>query len=327
MGASRRGPRSAALALVLWALFAGGAQAEKKRTLEVIERVAATVNDEAIYLSDVRKRAVPYLAQVMQATSAVERQARMESLYSELLERMIDDELMQQAADRMKIRVSREDVDRAIANARAQSGLTEAAFLDAVKAQGLTEDEFRRDVRRQLMRVKVLNQRSGDKLSVTEADVRKRYEEQSARASRSQRVHLSHLFLPVAPSASAKEVAGVRDQIAALRGKVNAENFITTMETHAGGDLGWLLEADLPDGLRSAVVPMKTGDVSEPVRGPNGFHILYLVERQRGDAELPNYDEARKVIEREMLEQAVSKQQNIVLAELRRDAIIEKKLQ
>ena len=44
---------------------------------DVVERVVATVNNEAIFLSDLRKRAVPFLPQVAEASTETERMARL----------------------------------------------------------------------------------------------------------------------------------------------------------------------------------------------------------------------------------------------------------
>ncbi|MCA9602554.1 MAG: SurA N-terminal domain-containing protein [Myxococcales bacterium] len=297
-----------------------------KRKLEVVERIAAVVNDEAIFLSEVRRRAVPYLAQVMQAQNAAEREERLNQLYAQLLERMVDETLLQQAAQRMKIRVTREEVDRSIENVRKENNLDEHAFWDSVAAQGFTESDFRRDIRRQLLSYKVLNQRAGSRIQIGEEEIRKRYEERSARESRTMRVHLMHLFLPLAADASAKQVAEVRAKMDTLRASITAATFEQTTQNHPGGDLGWLRESDLPEALRAAVLPMSPGEISEPVRGPNGFHLIHLLERDRGTGELPPYEEARQTIYREMVEQAMARQQHIVLEELRREAVIETRL-
>ncbi|KWR84277.1 hypothetical protein RN01_07155 [Cupriavidus sp. SHE] len=45
-----------------------------------------------------------------------------------------------------------------------------------------------------------------------------------------------------------------------------------------GGDTGWVSEAEMVPEIRSNVVGMKVGAVSEPIRTPNGFHVLKLLE-------------------------------------------------
>ena len=87
---------------------------------------------------------------------------------------MIDEELIQQSARDLQLRVTNADVDRAIDNVRTQSGLSEDEFWDAVRAQGFAEAQYRGDVRRQLLRLKVLNNRARSRINVTEEDVKEK---------------------------------------------------------------------------------------------------------------------------------------------------------
>ncbi|MCA9581759.1 MAG: SurA N-terminal domain-containing protein [Myxococcales bacterium] len=303
-----------------------GTATAQPRKVEVIERVAAVINDEAIFLSELRRRAVPFLPQVMSSGSSPEKEARLQQLYRELLDRMVDEELLQQAARRMKIRVTRQEVEQAIRNMRSQSGLDEAQFWEAVRAQGFQESAYRKDMRRQLMQLKVMNQRARGRVNITEDDVRRRYEEQAARASRTLRFKVSHIFYPVTEEASATEVKSALEHIQRLRARATTDNFEEVASEGAGGDLGWLVEGDLPQALESTLLSMATGTISDPVRSPNGFHVLFLRERDRGQGSLPPYEEAREAIYREMADQAMRHQQTVILDELRREAVIEKKL-
>jgi hypothetical protein len=59
------------------------------------------------------------------------------------------------------------------------------------------------------------------------------------------------------------------------------------------------------------------------VRGPAGFHIFLLQERQAGTgATIPPYEEAREQVYRQMLEESMGRQEEMFLTELRRNAVI-----
>ena len=141
----------AAIALVL---IANSARAD------VIERVVATVNNEAIFLSDLRKRAVPFLPQVAEAATETERMSRLKDLYDELLNYLIDEQLIRQLATSSGIRVTDADVDGAIENLRLQNNMTEEQFQEALDAQGFTAAQYRKDLKRQLTRLATRNARA-----------------------------------------------------------------------------------------------------------------------------------------------------------------------
>ena len=114
----------------IFSLLASGAGAD------VVERVVGTVNNDAIFLSDLRMRAVPFLPQVADASTEAERKESLKTLYEELLTLLIDEKLIRQIASQSGIRVTDADVDMAVENLRMQNNLTEEQFKEALAAQG-----------------------------------------------------------------------------------------------------------------------------------------------------------------------------------------------
>ncbi|HEX4353301.1 MAG TPA: SurA N-terminal domain-containing protein, partial [Polyangiales bacterium] len=90
---------------------------------EIIERVVATVNDDAIFLSELRRRAAPFLEQVVAGVEEKDRKQRIQKLYEQLLKELVDDELIEQTARKMNITVGSSEVDQAIDNVRKQNSL------------------------------------------------------------------------------------------------------------------------------------------------------------------------------------------------------------
>mgnify|MGYP002780596259 CR=1 FL=1 len=300
--------------------FASSAQAD------LIERVVAVVNDEAILLSELRRRAMPYLEALMQIQNEQDRMQKMRQLYRQILDQLIDEELVEQAARKMKVRVSDEDLDRAIRNVRLQNRLSEEQFWAAVREQGFNEATYRVDLRRQLLRLKVLNQRVRGRVRISEEDVKQRYEDEVRRATRQLRFRASHILVGMSDNPSASEVAEARKKADALKPKVNASNFDKLAEEVGGGELGWLSQGDLPRPMEQALLGLSPGQISDPVRGPGGFHILLLHERERGSKEVPSYEVRKEEIYREMLESAMAKQERSFLEELHHQAVISRRL-
>lgn len=306
----------AAIVLVLTANSAGA---------DVIERVVATVNNEAIFLSDLRTRAVPFLPQVAEAPTDTERAARLKELYDELLNFLIDEQLVRQLATDSGIRVTDADVDGAIENLRMQNDMTEEQFQQALDAQGFTMAQYRKDLKRQLIRLKVVNERVRSRVNVTEEEVRARYEERARGEGNDLRLHVSYLLVPVREAASAIEVAAKRQEAIQLRTTLTRDNFEALALEFGGGDLGWLTKGDLPEELERAILPLSAGEISEPVRGSKGFHIFFLQERQVG-TDFPSFDEMKQELFREMLDAAMIRQEKIFLEEIRRKAVINRML-
>lgn len=306
------------LALLLSIPLAGTARAE------IIERVAAVVNDRAILLSDLRRRAAPFLQQALSdVTEQSERVARVEQIYERLLQQLIDEELVEQAARKMQVAVTEAEIDQAIDNVRRQNSLTEEAFWEAVEGQGFTQKQYRQDVRKQLLRLKVLNQRVRSRVNITEQTVREAYEDRVREARRAQKFHASHVFMPLPEEATATEVAQAMSEAKRLRGQLTKANFAERAAQGRGGDLGWLDQGDLPEVLEETLIGLSEGEISEPVRGPSGVHIFIVYERQSGANEIPAFEEVKTQIHADLLDRAMLRQEELFIKGLRRDAVID----
>lgn len=303
----------------------GTTLAREDARAEVVERVVATVDDEAIFLSDLRKRAMPFLPRLMEVPE-LQRLAALRQLYDELLEQLINEELVERAAQRQQIRVSSADVDRAVMNVVRQNGLEESEFWEVVAQQGYSQAEYRSDLRRQLLRYRLLNERVRGRVNITEEDVRRVYDQRTRRANRALRFRTSHVLVPVAEDATATEVAEARDHADEIHAEITAETFEDFVDEVGGGDLGWLRQGDLPEALEEVLLALQPGEISDPVRGPSGFHVFLLHERERGDASVPPFEQMRDQIYQEMMGRAMERQERLFLEELRRGAIVEKLL-
>lgn len=293
---------------------------------DIIERVVAVVNDQAIFLSDLRRRAVPFIPRIAQGANESERLSRLQQLYRKILNDLIDQDLYEQAAKKMDVHVTDDDVDDAIQNVQKQVGLDGDAFWDAVRQQGMTESQYREQLRQQLLRMKVLNQKVRGRINITEKDVRRKYDDELRKANRKLRFRAAHCFFPVPDGANATEVAAIREEASKARQGLTAKTFGKCIQAHQGGELGWLSQGDLPSSLEQVLLALEPGEISAVVRGPSGYHIFLLHERERGGANIPAYEKVKEQIFRQMLDKAMADQEGEFLKELRRNAVIKKRL-
>lgn len=315
-------PRFGSCALALSVALALLSTQTTAARAEVVERVVAVINDDAIFLSELRRRAGPYLEQLVAATEAKERKERIKQLYDRLLQQLVDEQLIEQTARKASVTVTSLEVDQAIENVRTQNSLDREQFWEAVKQQGFTDKQYREDVRKQLLRLKVVNQRVRSRINVNDDTVKDEYDQRVREARRRQRFHALHVFLPLGATATATEVAAAMKSARDLRGGLTPETFQAAMDARGGGDLGFLDQGDLPEELETVLLGLEPGQISEPVRGPSGVHVFLLRERLAGSAAIPGFDQAKQAIQGELLDKAMARQQDLFLAELRRAAVI-----
>ncbi len=317
-----------ALGLTLIATVLAGPIAASRSRADVIERVVAVVNDDAIFLSELRQKAAPFMSRAMGAPTEAQRLQAIHQIYAQVLDHLIDTKLVDQAAEEEEIVVTDADVDSAIANVREQSGLGEDEFWDAVAEQGFgTQADYRADIRAQLVHFRLLNARMGSRVNITEEDVQQRYDELVAQARREARFDAAQILFPLPAGASAAEINRARRAAEALRDSIDdEESFEDAMADHGGRELHNLTQGSLDTELEDTLMHLEEGEISPVVRGSRGFFVFLLRARHYASESVPSYESVRMTLYNQMRQDAMQHQETALMEELRRQASIQRML-
>jgi peptidyl-prolyl cis-trans isomerase SurA len=173
-----RAPKS----LLFCAIAASVAVAAPARAT-IVERVVAVIGERPILWTELLHRAVAGRVQIrLQTHDPNVVSVQEQGMYKELLDRMIDDRLEEQQADKAHLTASAEEIDRGIANiaaqAQAQQGraVSVADVLDEVRRRGLSEQDFREEIRRQILEGKLIELRVRPRVRVTDGDAHAAYQ-------------------------------------------------------------------------------------------------------------------------------------------------------
>ena len=136
-------------------------------------------------------------------------------------------------------------------------------------------------------------------------------------------VDLAQILLPVDGGATLDAVRGRAAQLRDRLGDCAAmAETAAELSTPNSGRLGWLRVGDLPPGLRQAVSTLPVGQVSAPVEGPGGIHLLMVCDRHNPAAESPQRDQIAEQLQRERVDRLARR----YLRDLRKDAFVEVRL-
>lgn len=304
---------------------------------EVVDRIVAVVEDDAIFLSELERRVRPFERQLTQVPDGRERATRREQVFRETLERMIDDAVIRRAATRAQVNVTPADVDRMIHGLAQQRGVSEQDIYAAVESEGVTRAEYRRVMEAEVLRLRLMNVRVRGRVNITSTDIVGEYRRRTRQAADRAPFHLAHLFLAFPENPTATQIAEVRARSEALRDQLNGgSEFGALVAAHSedsssresAGDLG-VVDPDNPDApapewLVNAVRSLQPGQISTVTRGENGFHIFRLLSRQ--PPEVPQLEAVRDELYNELLNREMARQQRIYLRELRQRASVDVRL-
>ncbi|AKT37950.1 peptidylprolyl isomerase [Chondromyces crocatus] len=268
----------------------------------VVERIVAVVGDRPILLSELRRRARPFLIQVHQRVPPGAQQAAAESqIFRDLMEKMIEDELITQAAEKANISVTSEELENAIRNLAVSQGTTPAGIVKlAAESSGLTEQEYRDELRRQILEGKMLQLRTKNRMRVTDQDLSSAFDRVVKAEMRRREYHPAWIVLRVYPGSSPDAVEERMALARSLAERIKrGEDFAAlarqfsddTATREAGGDLGIRAPRGseaatsnrrpvMDAALESALMTLEPGQVAAPRRAGDGIVILKLLSRQ-----------------------------------------------
>jgi peptidyl-prolyl cis-trans isomerase C len=237
------------------------------------DTIVASVDGRQIRMSDIGR--------VVQTLPPSLRALPFDRLYPDLLNRVIDHAALSMAARRAGLE-SRPEVQRDIL--AATDRILEGAYL-AQKAVPM----------------------------VTEAAIRKRYEQLYGRRTVTEEVHLRHILVGTeAEARSIIEQLRKGADFAALA-RIDSKD----PDADRGGDIGFVRRSDLWPSLADVAFSLAPGQVSpDPVKNEFGWHVIKVEEKRL--APTPNLDDVREDIRRELLAEAVRS----VIRQAREDALI-----
>jgi len=320
---SKRGKVSA-LALAALALLAS-------RSVEarVVEKVAAVVGNNIILASEVEEKATPMMADVSRITDTGKRAARAAALRHEVLDRLIDDELISGQATELRLTITPDQVDASIAEIKRQNNIDDEQLKQALRGQGMSMTAYRNDLKKQLLRFRVLNIAVGSKVNVSDEDVRAYYERHYKAGGANVQVRASHIFLSIPEGADAGVLADKQALGRKLVERAAKEDFAKLAKEFSddaatrtqGGDLGFFGKDMLPKPIEEMVFSMQPGEVRGPVRADRGFHVIKMVDRKVAEAKpLADVDEE---IRMQLRQKEMEKQTKAYLVDLRKRTLVD----
>lgn len=217
------------------------------------------------------------------------RAARYLDFERSIIEGLIAVELLAGHAAKLDVTVSDADIDKGVAQTRAQFD-SEEKFVAALKIFGLTPDALREQVRKGTLAEKV--QAEVAKGAIPEEELLAAYNElKHVFDVQFRAAHILVCSNLDRESGLCREESAEDDNLAAVLSKrardgadfaALARNFSVDKGSAAsGGDLGWLSQADVIPQFGTAIPRLQPGGISDPVRTPAGVHVIKLIARGR----------------------------------------------
>jgi parvulin-like peptidyl-prolyl isomerase len=286
----------------------------------VLDRVVASVNDEAITLSEVQEEGQPVIRKIFQDFVGPERERRVEEAQQRLMDDLIDRRMMYQVAKQDGLTPSPAEIEGAIDELKRNNNATdEAQFRALLKAEGLTVEQIRRSIAERLAIGRVLIRQIRSSIILSEDELLKTYQENKQKYQREPSAEIEHILFPIDPGQDeAAARARAEEALAKIRGGADFAQVGKEVASAPGSgqsDQLTVRRGELAPEIEAAAFGLSPGEVSEPIRTAGGFHLIKVL-RVQAEPFIP-FAEVRDQIREQLFQEKFEAKRKDWLAALR----------
>jgi peptidyl-prolyl cis-trans isomerase SurA len=251
----------------------------------IVDRIVAVVNDELISLYDLNQRFEPYARKVKALGYSADKERQMLfKVRLDLLRQLVDAKLVDQQIAKNKLNVSEAEIDRAIERIKAARHYTDEDLRAGLAQQGLTLEDYRKEIKEQLLRSRLVNLEVKSKIVITQENIEEYYQRHPEKYAGEKKYHLWNIFMSADSAANDSNQETALQKMESILAKLKqgeafeslAEgNYVSSLGAR-GGDLGQYLLKELSEQLRDVVAKMQAGEFSSILSTGNGYQIIYL---------------------------------------------------
>lgn len=274
---------------------------------EKADIVIAIVNGESIYLSDYQHLSDEYLAYFGGSEEAATYLASQKAL---LVEELVNNEVLFQKAEQLKISCPPDEVDEAFEMVEMKYG--DQAVQKMLEASSLTEKAYKEMLKKQIILGKLQEVMIAGEIEITDEMLEAYYKEHIEQYTVGTGVQMKEIVISLPEDANKNTIVKVEQAALKLESELaNGADFdtlydqyrVAESELYIANDLGFV-QYDAPNfdaDLMAAIKKLGEGQVSTAIKTKNGYHFV-KIERIKGE-EVKPFDKVKESVEQAVIQQ------------------------
>ena len=256
-----------------------------------LDRIVAIVDQTVVTEQELESRIATVTAQFKKQGTELPAE---NILRKQILERLITDTLQIQYAAQTGLKVDDNQLDKTIERIAEQNQMTLTEFSEALAKDGVSMRKFRSDIRNEITIARLREREVDGRVNVSESEIDNFLTSQAANNENQDEFEISHILIRTPEEGATEDVQKAKAKVDTAVNELNAgksfakvsASFSDAPNALEGGNLGWKSGAQMPALFLDALKTMQIGDISPPLRSPNGFHVLKLTNKRGGNSPL-----------------------------------------
>ncbi|ASM55250.1 MULTISPECIES: peptidylprolyl isomerase SurA [Pseudoalteromonas] len=205
-----------------------------------------------------------------------------ETLRVQAVERLVNQTLMMQMAERMGLEISDSQLDQTLASMAKEQGGSIADLRRTIEGSGESFQAYREEIRKEITTQQVMRANVDRRVYVSEQEVDNLLKIMESQGQNAEEYDIGHILIDIPSDASADEIASAKTRADKVIELLNDEQEFKRIAISSssgsqaleGGQLGWMGINEMPSLFAEAVKGKKQGAIIGPLRSGAGFHII-----------------------------------------------------
>lgn len=266
---------------------------------EMLDRIVAIVNDDVITLSELNDASAELLKKVKDTVAKDEQEKTIEQMKEKMLEQLITQHLITQQAEKAHVKLSDEEFEEALKRNLASMHITYDQLLTQLASSGMSETTYRANLRKQLLRDKLIIHEVRDHVIVTDDMITDFYNTVYRTTDSTNAYYLLQMGFSWGKSKTIQNDPDLidADKIRAQKlaqeihdRAVKGEDFGELAQQYSdlpskdeGGDLGFLDRDDMNEKMKLAIMLLRPGQISSIIEMDTDYQFFKLISKKEGD--------------------------------------------
>ncbi len=302
---------------------------------EVVDRIIAVVNDEIITLAELNRAFEPYAKNIDASYMGSDKDTVVRQNKEAFLQQMINQILIEQAAKKAGpgiATVKDEELMDVIREMLVKNKISMEDYIKKLAAEGNTLDAVKKDIKSQMLRMRLLRREVQSKIMVTDEEIGAYYDKHRQDYEGKEAVRIKQIFLPAPKEADQAARAGAKEQADRLSDRIlKGESFEMLSAQYSkgpaaaqGGDIGYVEKGVIVPEVEKAAFALPAGKLSNVIETELGYHLIIVVDH-RG-AGLKPLSIVRNEIKAKIEDEKLAKKFEEWIEELRKKSFIDVRL-